>query len=165
MLYHYRSEPITLDRERRYEQTNGNGELWTYEKPVGLWVSVYGDDDWPAWCRGDVRIDTLAVEHHVTLANTANVLTLASPADLDEFTAEYAAPDRRGGPKYVGGSLYWGIDWARVASLYDGIIIAPYQWSRRYTLSWYYGWDCADELAWANDLFRDEAADELEANP
>ena len=42
------------------------------------------------------------------------------------------------------------IDWAEVASKYDGIIISPYQWSLRLDMEmmWYYGWDCASGCIW-----------------
>ena len=41
------------------------------------------------------------------------------------------------------------IDWPKVAERYDGIIIAPYQWSRRLDgPMWYYGWDCASGCVW-----------------
>jgi hypothetical protein len=87
----------------------------------------------------------------IHLAERANILRLGSPAALDVFTAEYGgappiyrALDQRFGERTM------MIDWRRVASVYDGIIIAPYQWSRRLDggARWYYGWDCASGCIW-----------------
>lgn len=42
------------------------------------------------------------------------------------------------------------IDWDRVASKHDGIIIAPYCWQQRLKdeTFWYYSWDCASGCIW-----------------
>ena len=49
------------------------------------------------------------------------------------------------------------IDWKKVKSKYQGIIIAPYQWSCRLNLdsNWYYGWDCASGCIWDLDCIKD----------
>lgn len=108
------------------------------DKPDGLWVSVDGPDDWPTWTREEEYCDTTQQYHYrVALADDARILYLGTPEAMDAFTAEYGAP----GPD-------WIIQWAEVAKRYQGIIIAPYQWSRRFELSWYYGWDCASGCIW-----------------
>lgn len=48
-LLHYRSEPLEFEPARTYVHR----ESWTYGKPDGFWVSVEGQDDWPAWCRSE----------------------------------------------------------------------------------------------------------------
>lgn len=66
-----------------------------------------------------------------------NLLRIRTAQELDDFTRRYA----------IG---YHGIDWTVIAEEYDGIEIAPYQWSRRSDThtSWYYGWDCASGCLW-----------------
>jgi hypothetical protein len=43
------------------------------------------------------------------------------------------------------------IDWQRVAEQHQGIIITPYQWECRYSIDWYYIWDCASGCIWDPD--------------
>lgn len=114
------------------------------DKPAGFWVSVEGNGDgWSDWCRSEqFGVDSLANEHVVTLKPDARILRIESAAGIDAFTDQYGiAADR--------GHVY-GIDWAAVAAEYQGIIITPYQWSRRLRpgSSWYYGWDCASGCIW-----------------
>ena len=140
-LSHYSSHPILLPESR--EQTGRRSD-----KPDGLWVSVDGDDDWPAWCLSENYEDTNAQYHFaVTLADDARILKLGSVGDLHAFTAQYADPD-----KQIYG-VDWAIDWRRVSNEYQGIIIAPYQWPARLTVSWYYGWDCASGCIWDASAF------------
>lgn len=140
-LLHYAAEPFSgpiLSREQR-------DRISTHEKPRGLWVSVEGEDDWPAWCRGErFRLDGLTHVHEVALAPGARVLRLASAFEIDAFTAQYARPFR------LGTYECQGIDWRAVASDHQGLIIAPYIWSRRLDggANWYYGWDCASGCIW-----------------
>jgi len=112
-------------------------------KPEGLWVS---DEDaetsWTSWCNDEsFALDRLDRAHEITLAADHNVLILGDVAAIDGFTGSYGAQ--------LFGRLGY-IDWAAVASDYDGIIITPYQWSRRMTQHtfWYYGWDCASGCIW-----------------
>ena len=146
-LMHYASESFTLDRTREYSQP----EAHTFGKPTGFWVSVAGDNDWPSWCRAEeFDVDRLAVEHAVTLASDANVLRIESAHDLDAFYERYSVEtdfERR----YPDSRQSWPIGWHVVAEHYDGIIIAPYQWSHRLHMDWYYGWDCASGCIWNLD--------------
>jgi hypothetical protein len=133
-LRHYATQPVTLEA-RTHEQ---DVDL----KPSGLWVSV--GTEWLDWCRSeDFRTDQPIFDHAVMVASAANILTLASPDDIDTFTDRYG---KQISPKWD--SRY--IDWAQVASEYDGIIISPYQWSRRSSRHtfWYYGWDVASGCIW-----------------
>jgi hypothetical protein len=137
ILEHYSKSPLLTVHDA--SQPEG-----PTHKPIGLWVSLPGDDDWPNWCRDeDYRVDHLAYVTRFRLMPGSHVLHLKSCLDIDLFHAEY----------YVGGPRRWdgGIDWGRVAARYDGIIIAPYQWGRRLdgdAHSWYYGWDCASGCIW-----------------
>jgi hypothetical protein len=112
-----------------------------FEKPVGLWVSVLGEDDWPSFCRAEgFGLSSLRVEHTIELADTAHILTLVGGSELDLFTHEYGIQVR--------GDT--AINWPEVAAQFQGIIIAPYAYSRRLNslTNWYYGWDCASGCIW-----------------
>ena len=129
---HYTAGPFTFTPTRIYDQAQSS-----LFKPHGLWFSVDGDDDLPAWCRcKDFALERLRVRTPIVLTDQTRILHVATTAMLDAFTATYLDP----GP-------YGWINWPRVAEQYDGIIIAPYQWCRRNT-SWYYGWDCASGCVW-----------------
>lgn len=152
---HYAEQSFTLARGRDYVQ----GDPYPYAKPRGFWVSVKGEDDWPTWCRSEgFGVDRLAVEHEVTLTPDANVLRLDSAGAMRDFHQEYAVETNfeRRYPRLSNES--WPIDWRAVAAKYDGIIIAPYQWSCRLDLSWYYGWDCASGCIWNLDAIASLAA-------
>lgn len=119
---------------------NRDGRATFYGKPAGLWVSVDGHDDWPHWCAAE-EFSIGAYRYRVTLAPGANILRLTCAADLDEFTAAYGVPDALH-------TSCLAIDWDRVALPYQGLLIAPYVWQRRFELMWYYGWDCASGVIW-----------------
>ena len=113
-------------------------------KPRGLWFSV--GSDWQRWCLAEnFSLDRLRHLHEVTLLASARLLTLRDPLDLDAFSERYgrAWPFTR-----QSGRGAANIDWRAVSYEYDAIEIAPYQWSRRFALSWYYGWDCASGCVW-----------------
>lgn len=143
-LSHYTGRPITLDRERTYEQ---HEPRHSHQKPVGFWVSVDGEFGWKEWCTGeDWNTDGLDSRLALHLAPTANVLHLETVHAIIEFTHKYGVD----GP-YTGAAP--SIDWPRLAGEYDGIIVSPYQWECRYEdlTSWYYGWDCASGCIWNLD--------------
>ncbi|WP_043599593.1 hypothetical protein [Nocardia otitidiscaviarum] len=145
-LMHYRTEPLTFDPSHTYTQRPRS----TYGKPVGLWVSVEGDDDWPTWCRNeDFRLDALAVAHEVRLRASADIRLVSSVEEIDRFHDAFAAPTDFD-LHYGNGPDEWGIDWPTVVQRYDGIVIAPYLWERRLgsKCDWYYTWDCASGCIW-----------------
>ncbi len=114
-------------------------------KPAGLWVSVEGQMDWPEWCRdNDFGLNRLGNETEIILAPDAGILRLASAAAIDDFTREFGVSIVPG----MEGCVY--ADWARVATRWQGIIIAPYIYSRRLHdgCAWYYAWDCASGCIW-----------------
>lgn len=141
-LSHFSDKRIgSVDRSKL--STHGNGGAY---KPGGFWVSVDGEDDWEKWCIAeDFALGRLAIRHRITLAATANILHIASLAEIDSFADEYGVDRRSNGYR-----LPREIDWHSVAAKHDGIIIAPYQWERRLAdgFSWYYGWDCASGCIW-----------------
>jgi hypothetical protein len=154
ILEHYDTVPLVWP-PRDYEQEKDHRDLSLF-KPRGLWVSVPGDDDWPSWCRSEeFRPEALAVCTQVILKPDANIKEITNEREIITFDREY-------GEELTLGSLHkftrHTINWERVASEYDGIIIAPYIWScrlpmdmlgPRYKVSqWYYPWDCASGCIW-----------------
>lgn len=133
-LLHYSREPLVTIRS--VEQLDDQSR-----KPRGLWVSVEGDDDWKQWCLdADFRTENLVCETEVVVQPGAQVLTIASETELDAFHGIYATSNRS-----------WHDSapcWREVAKRWQGIVICPYQWSRRMTLMWYYTWDCASGCFW-----------------
>lgn len=149
-LLHYTEEPLAYDSARTYEQSKPR----SFGKPVGFWVSVQGEDDWPSWCI-DNEFATYTLKHvsEVTLAPDANVLMLDTVDAIVDFHDSLSVEDTSGwlphtrlGKEYVWKSR--PIDWTPITDLYDGIIIAPYQWSCRMKYDWYYGWDVASGCIW-----------------
>lgn len=137
-LIHYSSEPLTKVYSREHS-AQGSG---AYKTP-GLWVSAEGDDDWVAWCRSESwGLETFKHATEIVLAPSANVLHLAGESALDDFTEKFSGD----------GSPIWHrtIDWLAVRAKWQGLIIAPYVWSRRLAdhTGWYYGWDCASGVIW-----------------
>jgi len=112
-------------------------------KPEGLWVSVDGARDWEDWCHAEeFRLLTLRHRFAVTLRDDANVLVLDNLDKLMALGTLYAEDDARD-----------RIRWFAVALEWQGVIIAPYQWSVRLhpSYSWYYPWDCASCCIWDVD--------------
>ena len=139
-LEHYTAKPFALDRARDYSAR----QRYNF-KPVGLWVSVKGERDWPWFCeREEFRCESLRVRSVVTLEESVNVLTLKTVNEIWAFDARF-------------GRDSYGIrqiDWGQVKKRYDGIIIAPYQWSLRLDnkISWYYPWDVSSGCIWNLDV-------------
>lgn len=115
-------------------------------KPRGFWVSVdAAGQGWADWCENEgFRLETLKVVHDVALSADARILLIPGEAAFDAFAEEYGSSvlpgrsDRRD-----------HINWPLVADRFQGIIIAPYLWSRRMDGGlWYYGWDCASGCIW-----------------
>lgn len=119
-------------------------------KPSGLWISVDGEDNWEQFCAEESFRDLNAqYRYQVELAPGANILRLSSAQALREFTAQHHPPKQH---PYLGEGDFvdWPIDWTEVASLYQGILITPYQWECRSDPGtfWYYTWDCASGCIW-----------------
>lgn len=134
-LLHYSAEAFTFDASMVYaEDAHGF-------KPVGLWVSVDGDCGWREWCENErFNLESLKHVSEVTLKPDANVLLIDSPEKLLAFNARFRREDDN--------LAIRNIAWGKVKALYDGLIIAPYQWKHRLDLMWYYGWDCASGVIW-----------------
>ena len=136
-LVHYSEKPLTKVESRSQDGDYHNRGY----KPNGLWVSVEGDDDWPSWCRSEnFGLSRIAHASEVVLKPDARVLRVTTPRELLRFTENYGI--KRKWPYET------TINWPEVAAKYQGIIIAPYIWTERLNLFWYYGWDCASGVIW-----------------
>lgn len=139
---HYTKEPFVLDRNKTY-----NFYRDIYHKPVGLWISVKGEYYWPWWVESEQfgSIDYVAT---VELDSKANILLLNSIIKILEFQEKYGEKPYDVDPMHI--------NWQRVKDDYDGIIIAPYQWSLRLDtwVNWYYIWDVASGCIWNLDAIK-----------
>jgi hypothetical protein len=130
-------------------------------KPRGLWVSVEGEDDWESWCKSEqFALDRLTVLHEVTLTPDANILRISDADAIFELGREYGKS-----PSWAGRDRVYSLDWPRLAARWQGLLIAPYQWSCRLhdQCFWYYGWDCASGCIWDVDAIATLTATKREA--
>ena len=146
-LLHYTEEEFELE-PRKYSQRKPDWQ----NKPPGLWVSVEGEYDWKYWCEAEeFHLEGLKVSYEVVLKEDANILHLKTPEQIINLRLEYPwiKPQWRDevGTKLCGS---YEIDWEKMMGKYQGIIIAPYQFSCRMhnDSCWYYGWDCASGCIW-----------------
>lgn len=141
LLLHYSAKPLGEIRDAAEQPP-------AHFKPVGLWVSVEGPDDWPSWCMSEQwGLESLRYAHEIDLHPAAKILHLKNASDIDSMKRYYRTSAQA--PPQDAPS-YHSIDWRPVAEEYDGIIIAPYNWNRRlhHQTSWYYTWDCASGCIW-----------------
>lgn len=142
-LTHFSATPVT--QVRSVPQKSGIMK----HKPQGFWVSDEDDYGWKEWCESeDFHVNGLVYAHKIELAPDANILYLRTPEQLDDFTAAYKAESELN--RLASAGYVWDIDWDQVAHEYQGIIITPYQYTRRHTKHtiWYNGWDCASGCIW-----------------
>lgn len=133
-LLHYSEKPLERVRHACQHIEYDDGAF----KPIGLWVSIDGEDDWRSWCEAEnYQLHNLNFAHEITLKPDANIRVISNAIDLLSFSKTYTVK------RYP--------DWSRVADAHDGIIIAPYQWRLRTNLKWYYSWDCASGCIWNAD--------------
>lgn len=112
-------------------------------KPRGLWLSVEDGFGWKQWCeRERFQLGNLKVVTKIRLLESAPVLKISTPSELDAFHKEFAIVNQSTTAGYE------RVDWKSVAKEWSGIIIAPYIHKRRLELSWYYGWDCSSGCIW-----------------
>lgn len=139
---HYSAEPLTQLLPLPLVETQAG-----YMKPKAFWFSVDGNGDgWKDWCLGEeFNLDALVHETEIGVASHANLLCLQSAEELDAFTIKYGSLNSRFGMTEI--------DWTKVMTYYDGLIIAPYCYLRRLSqhTHWYYGWDCASGAVWNID--------------
>lgn len=144
-LNHYSEHPLG----KIYSCGQGKTPNGLY-KPRGLWVSVDNEkNNWPEWCNTEqFHIHRLTHKTKIILSENANIIHLKSANDIDNFTIKYMLDHEINSRLFV-----HIIDWNKVAQEYQGIIISPYCWERRFEEStqWYYMWNCASGCIWNKD--------------
>lgn len=148
---HHSRWPLTFNRDHVYTPDIPHG----YGKPVGLWISPHGEDDWAQWCLSESHLAPW--RYRVTLDLFAQILWIDDAEGLIDFHTTYCTETdfsrlmEKDPILSENGFAYRQrpIDWGKVAADYDGLIIAPYLWSQRlFGPHWYGGWDCASGCIW-----------------
>lgn len=137
-LIHYSKTPLLKVESRKHREHGGGA----YKTP-GLWISVEGEDDWLAWCRGEGwRLDGFTHATEIVLIPDAKVKRISGERELKDFTAEFSTAEQN---KWLR-----KLDWIAIRKRWHGLIIAPYCWECRLAENtfWYYSWDCASGVIW-----------------
>lgn len=153
-LYHYTEKPFQIDPNFQIDPERAGILLENMRvgiKPIGLWLSVdFSEYNWPSWCLEEgFGFERLRYRNKIHLSDKANILYLESDDEILEFSEQFHNENT---PLKLRGY----IDWTKVASQYDGIIISSYSWGLRCDLRtlWYYGWDCASGCVWNTDVLK-----------
>jgi hypothetical protein len=144
-FHHYTSKPFKLDKNFSYDKWSRRDD-----KPIGLWFTPDTDDNWLSWCKAkEFGLEKLAYRHEIKF-DLQKILFLKSSFEIDHFTFNYVR-------KETGFLSRQIVDWPKLATQYSGIIISPYQWSRRLSghCFWYYNWDCASGCMWDLGIISD----------
>jgi hypothetical protein len=153
-LIHYTNEKFSIE-PRQYDQS----ELVWQGKPNGLWFSVEGPYDWKWWCEEEkFNLKNLAVSYEIILKEDVNILHLKTAEDILNFSKQYPfLREKWNNPIETLIFEAYEIDWNKLKSKYQGIIISPYQWNCRLSMTsiWYYGWDCASGCIWDLDCIEE----------
>lgn len=121
-------------------------------KPSGLWYGI--NWEWEEWCKSEMP-QWLHKNHFSLEIDTTKILILDSVKKIEDFHKEYGElPDwmKKDKLKIIKNHEY--INWEKVAEKYSGIEISPYQYSLRFKLMWYYGWDIASGCIWSLDCIQ-----------
>lgn len=166
-LIHYSSEHLSEVRnaEQTVPEAGAIGRGDRCDKPLGLWVSIEGEDDWLSWCKAEgFGLSRLSCPTEIVLHPHARVMRVEGADALRKFHDTYQCRPWFADKIGSSSNLYEGSAIRRggIAEEYDGIVIAPYVWSLRLdrNISWYYGWDCASGCIWNN-----RAVSELRSMP
>lgn len=117
------------------------------DKPNGFWISVEGKGDWLSYLEHESGDSDLPPHtHEIVLATDARILRIDSFEAIMDFSRSHIV--KGGWASRVSAS--YEIDWNRVRTEWQGIIIAPYQRPARThpESMWYYAWDCASGCIW-----------------
>lgn len=129
MRIHMSKTPIVLQK-KKYSQVDGM-------KPDGFWYGF--GKNWIDWTKSEMPEWTGKYIYEVKIPN--NILKITSYKELLQFNEEFK----------INIDMMDVIDWKKVASKYNGIEIAPYQYKARLDLLWYYGWDIGSGCVWNLD--------------
>lgn len=150
-LEHYSPEPVRLSQLATAQvpvvEAAIRGKSRFVWKPKGLWVSVKGRGDWPAYVKsdfGDTGTERLRYVHDVGVPDWSRLLVLRSVSDITVMVQRY------GVLIFNTFREEWSPCWAEIAKDYAGVVIAPYQGGIRNNpdFGWYYTWDCASGCIW-----------------
>lgn len=107
-------------------------------KPRGLWFSC--GREWLDFAWRNEMFDGPGFVYTLTI-DLRRVLKIRSSRELVLFSEHFSTQ------RYPGDSV---IDWVKVASIYEGIVICPWQSAVRNELGleWYHPWDVASGCVW-----------------
>jgi len=144
----YPNQPILMmsgnQRGSNYEEEGINyrptspNEQGKGMKPKGLWYGI--GSSWVNWVRSEMP-NWESEKAYVLDLNRSNMLIIRTYEELMKFNSEF--------------SEGMGIDWGKVASIYDGIEIAPHIRESRYEAVWYLSWDIASGCIWGQNVIND----------
>lgn len=111
-------------------------------------------------------------KHRVTIAKNANLCIITNEKELDDFSDEYGFWKQRVPHHYLQkiedekirfqkllkelADMFGAqdqlderfIDWIYVYARYDGLIINPWLYNKKFSYIWYEGWQCASGCIW-----------------
>ena len=142
-------QKVTISKEPIAEVQNTEALQKAAPKPRGLWYAC--GSEWIEWLGHEMphwleegqnlydvrpRYSTVGVaEGYRGKRYVGGVLRITTDKEMEMFDLGFHVTDMQ-------------IDWPRVASIWDGIEICPYQYSFRDIYGWYYGWDVASGCIW-----------------
>lgn len=114
-----------------------------FVKPNGLWYAC--GDDWIDWLQMEMpgRLERENFLYELEL-DYDHILKLETPEQISKFSNMFCGKGR----------ISDMIDWEKVAKLYSGIEICPYQYERRMDTMWYYSWNVASGCVWDKKAFK-----------
>ena len=131
---HYSPRPLSLgDLYQPAEKLVGS-------KPRGIWLSV--GDEWRRWCEErSHNLHRLEYEYEVVLRDSASMISITRPEEIDSFGRAYSASP---------GRTVRHVRWGDLSRRHDGIIIAPYfrEKAEDKRSEWYSKWNCACACVW-----------------
>jgi hypothetical protein len=156
-IHYTKSGVATIDLSRTYTQT---AQKLAFHTPNGLWVSVFGNNDWEKYCiKTNTRLKNLKSEFQIFLKPNAKILILNGKDVFENFEEKYsyyAEGIERHGENYT---LNLSIAWDRIIADYQGIVVSTIL-PKLYNMGlWYDTWCCTSGCFW--DLQAIEKAEKL----
>jgi len=134
------NDRIFMTRDDSFNFRDESGNQGISLKPNGLWYACGAG--WLEFVQREWQSEAEKNIFKIEI-NPSSMLMIDNGEDFVNFSKEFGIKD----------SFVQQIDWSRVASMYSGIEISPYQ--ARYRMSdehgWYYPWDIASGCIWGAD--------------
>jgi hypothetical protein len=131
-------------------------------KPGGLWWAE--GTAWLEFCAYNYQQKLHRNHYEVELAPGANVLRLATRAEIADFSAAFGTPPEPGfgqyGPKQVR-----AIHWDQVAEQYSGIEVSDPRGEARWEDYWLDKWDVPSGCVWHAEAVRELVPVEVRIEP